>query len=75
MTDAERQIFGMLERQMAASPAGLTPEKLRVYRALLSKQVSEMILTMARDAPERREAGFFDLCLSQGSELQPLRSR
>ncbi len=74
MTDAERQIFRMLERQMAANPTGLTPEKLRVYRALLTKQVSEMILTMAQDAPGQREAGLFDLCLPQGSELQPLRS-
>ncbi len=64
MTDAERQIFRILERQMAANPAGLTPQKLRVYRALLSKQVSEMILTMRREAPGQAEGRFFDLCLS-----------
>ncbi len=65
MTDAERQIFRILERQMAANPAGLTPEKLRAYRALLSKQVSEMITTMGRQSPGGEvEDRFVDLCLS-----------
>lgn len=64
MTDAEREIFRMLEQQMAANPADLTPEKLRVYRALLSKQVSEIITAMGRQAPVEVEDRFFDLCLS-----------
>ena len=54
----------MLEQQMAANPAGMTPEKLRVYRALLDKQVSEMITAMGRKAPVEVEDRFFDLCLS-----------
>ncbi len=65
MADAERQIFRILERQMAVNPASLTPEKLRVYRTLLSKQVSDMITTMGRQAPGREvEDSFVDLCLS-----------
>lgn len=64
MMDLEEQTFRMLERQMAANPAGLTPQKLRVYRALLSKQVWEIILTMHREAPGQAEARFFDLCLA-----------
>ena len=64
MMDIEEQTFRMLERQMAANPAGLTPQKLRVYRRLLSKQVSEIILTMRRESPRQAEGRFFDLCLS-----------
>lgn len=64
MTNTEKQIFKVLDRQMAVSPASLTPQQLHVYLALLSKQVSEMITTMGRQATGGVEDSFFDLCLS-----------
>ncbi len=64
MTNAEEQIFKVLDRQMAVNPASLTSQQLRVYRTLLSKQVSEIITAMGRQAPGEVEDRFFDLCLS-----------
>ena len=64
MTNAEEHIFKMLDRQMAVNPASLTPRQLHIYRTLLSKQVSEMIIIMGRQAPGEVEDPFFDLCLS-----------
>ena len=65
MTNAEEHIFKELDRQMAVNPASLTPQQLRLYRSLLSKQVSEIITTMGRQSPGGEvEDRFVDLCLS-----------
>lgn len=51
MSTTKKEILKALDREIDARPESLTPKMLRLYRSLLIRYISEMSLTLTRQAP------------------------
>ena len=60
----EKEILRALDQAIDANPTAVTPEELRLYRALLTKYVSEVSRKAVRRVPSTAEAFTTKPCLA-----------